>query len=151
MTSAWISSARCAATVSVEKYGIPAPAPKITPRNVGLGNLTHRDRGLHARLDALLVHEILQRQTVHHRAQHAHVVSTRTVHAALLELSSAEEVSATDHDGHLSAPEDNFGSLPRYGVHDIEIETDPTAAEDLTGELEQDSFVRRHGVSLECR
>jgi len=31
-TSAWISSARCAVTVSVEKYGMPAPAPKITTR-----------------------------------------------------------------------------------------------------------------------
>ena len=30
--SAWISSARWAATVSVVKYGMPAPAPKITTR-----------------------------------------------------------------------------------------------------------------------
>ncbi|COZ64805.1 Uncharacterised protein [Mycobacterium tuberculosis] len=31
-TSAPISSARCAAVVSVEKYGSPMPAPKITTR-----------------------------------------------------------------------------------------------------------------------
>ena len=30
--SQWVSSARCALTVSVEKKGIPAPAPKITTR-----------------------------------------------------------------------------------------------------------------------
>ena len=31
-TSAPISSARCAAVVSVEKYGMPTPAPKMTTR-----------------------------------------------------------------------------------------------------------------------
>ena len=93
-TSAPISSARWAARVSVEKYGIPSAGaedddaallevPDRAARDVRLGDLAHRDRGLHPGLDALLLEEVLQRQAVHDRAEHAHVVGAGAVHAAL--------------------------------------------------------------------
>ena len=72
-------------------------------RDVRLGDLAHRDGGLHPGLDALLLQEVLQRQAVHHGAEHAHVVGAGAVHAALLELGAAEEVAAADDDGDLHA------------------------------------------------
>ena len=51
-------------------------------RDVGLGDLGHRDRGLHPRLDAGLLEEVLQGEAVHDGAEHAHVVGAGAVHAA---------------------------------------------------------------------
>ena len=41
-TSQRVSSARCAATVSVEKNGMPAPAPKITTRPFSMWRIARR-------------------------------------------------------------------------------------------------------------
>ena len=77
--------------------------PDRAARDVGLGDLAHRDRGLHPGLDALLLEEVLQRQAVHDGAEHAHVVGAGAVHAALLQLGAAEEVAAADDDRDLDA------------------------------------------------
>ena len=121
--SAWISSARWAATVSVEKYGMPAPAPKITTRPFSRCRIARSGMygsatwaiviaRLHPGLDALLLQEVLQREAVHHGAEHAHVVGAGPVHAALLQLGAAEEVAAADHHGDLHAAADHGGDLP---------------------------------------
>ena len=67
-------------------------------RDVRLGDLGHRDGGLHARLGAGLLEEVLQGERVHDGAEHAHVVGAAAVHAALRELGAAEEVAAADDD-----------------------------------------------------
>ena len=107
------------------------------PRDVGLGDLAHRDRGLHARLDALLLEEVLQREAVHHGAEHAHVVGARAVHALLLQLGAAEEVAAADDDGDLDALVDRLGDLAGDRRARRRGRARPAAAEDLAGELEQ--------------
>jgi hypothetical protein len=48
--------------------------PLGATRDVRLGHLAHRDGGLNPGLHAALLEEVLQRQAVHHRAQHGHVV-----------------------------------------------------------------------------
>jgi hypothetical protein len=42
----------------------------------------------------------------------------------------------------------HVGHLAGDGVHDHRVDTDPSAAEHLAGELEQDTLVRRHGRSF---
>ena len=60
-------------------------------RNVRLGDLAHRDRGLHARRDPFFLQKVLQRKTIHDRAEHAHIVRASAFHATLLKLRTAEE------------------------------------------------------------
>jgi hypothetical protein len=136
--SAWISSARCAVTVSVEKYAALLEVPDGAQRDVRLRDLGHRDRGLHPRLDALLLEEVLQGQAVHDRAEHAHVVGPVAVHAALLQLGAAEEVAAADDDRDLHAAPGGRGDLPGDALYDVGVDADRAATEDLAGELQHD-------------
>ena len=46
---------------------------------------------------------ILQRERVHDRGEHAHVVARDAVHAGAREAGAAEEVAAADDDGDLDA------------------------------------------------
>nr|BFE68511.1 hypothetical protein GCM10020092_018120 [Actinoplanes digitatis] len=135
--------------MSVEKYGMPAAGaedddaallevPDGAQRDVRLRDLGHRDRGLHPRLDALLLEEVLQGEAVHDRAEHAHVVGPVAVHAALLQLGAAEEVAATDDNGDLHAAPGGRGDLPGEALHHVGVDAHRTAAEDLTGELQHD-------------
>ena len=118
--------------------------PDRAARDVGLGDLAHRDRGLHPGLDALLLQEVLERQAVHDGAEHAHVVGAGPVHAALLELGAAEEVAAADDDRDLDAGCARPSAISRaIALHDVGVDADLAAAEHLTGELEQDALVRR--------
>src|SRR5207237_3850561 len=85
--------------------------PDRAPRDVRLGDLSHRDRGLHPRLDAFLLQEVLQPQAVDDRAEHAHVVRTRAVDTALREQCAAKHVAATDDDCDLHATAYDVGDL----------------------------------------
>src|SRR6185436_2279958 len=105
-------------------------------------------RRLDAGLDALLLQEVLEGQAVHDRAEHAHVVGPGAVHAAPLELRPAEAVAAADDDRDLDAAAHHVGDLAGDPVHHLGVDADPSPAEHLTGELEQDALVRRHGRSF---
>ncbi|MBB3727714.1 hypothetical protein FHR33_003574 [Nonomuraea dietziae] len=83
--------------------------PDGTARQERLGDLLHGDGGLHAGLDAALLKEVLERQAVDHRAQHAHVVASATVETAGGQGGAAEHVPAAHHDRHLNALTDGFG------------------------------------------
>jgi hypothetical protein len=117
--------------VSVEKYGRPAPAPKITTRP--------------------LLEEVLQREGVHDGAEHAHVVRASTVHAALAELSSAEEVASADDDRDLDILRGQ-GDLFGESADDVWIDAERASPEGFTGKLEQNpSLARvRHALSFGC-
>ena len=133
--------------------------------NIGFGDLRHRDRGLHTGVDTRLFEEVLQGQAVHDGAEHAHVVGAGAVHAALGEFGSAEEVAAADDDADLDIL-GGGGDLTGDCGHDVGIDADLASAEDLAGELEQNTaamsahrsagvagFVNRsacHGVLLPC-
>ena len=90
--------------------------------------------------------EVLEREAVHHRAEHPHVVGAGALHAALLQLGAAEEVAPAHDDGDLHARLGDLGDLGGQCVDDVEVEPDLTATEHFTGELEEDSVVGRHLV-----
>ena len=125
--------------------------PDRAPRDVRLGDLAHRDRGLDPGLDALLLQEVLERQAVHHDAEHAHVVGAGPVHAALLELGAAEEVAAAGDDRDLDAGALHGGDLAGDLLHDVGVDADPAAAEHLAGQLEQDAVVAGHDIPSVAR
>ena len=114
MAWASISSARRAAAVSVEKYGLPVPAAKIDhapqlevaqrpPSYVGLADRSDLD-GAHDAHDETVVFEgVLQREGVLHGGDHADVVGRRAVHAPRGRRDAAEDVAAAHDDGHLDA------------------------------------------------
>src|SRR5699024_12807382 len=74
--------------------------PHGTTGDVGLGDLRHRNRRLDPRVASQLLEEVLQRQAVHHGAEHAHVIGTGAVHAELGQFGAAEEVAAADDYAH---------------------------------------------------
>ena len=142
--------------MSVEKYGMPGagtedhdPAllevPDRPQRDVGLGDLAHRDRGLHPGRHPGLLEEVLQDQAVHDRAEHAHVVGPAPVHAALGQLGTTEEVAAADDDRDLDAGVDDLGDLAGDRGDDDRVDADLAAAEHLTRELEQHPAIDRIG------
>jgi hypothetical protein len=103
-------------------------------------------RGVHA----LLLEQVLQRQAVHDRAEHAHVVGAGAVHAALGDLRAAEEVAAADDDRDLHAAADDVAHLPGDVGHHVEVEPDRAAAEDLARQLEQDPLYGEEAASRRC-
>ena len=71
---------------------------------------------------AALLQEVLQRQAVHHRAEHAHVVRARSGRGrALLQFGTAEEVAATDDDGDLRTGRHDLGNLVGHRGDDIGV------------------------------
>jgi hypothetical protein len=107
------------------------------PRDVRLGDLGHRDRRLYPRRRSRLLEEVLQRQRVHHRAEHAHVVRPPTVHPALTELGTAEEVAPADDDRDLDVLR-GVGDLPRQATHHLGTHAQGPGTEGLTRQLQQD-------------
>ena len=114
------------------------------PRDVGLGDLGHRDRGLDARRLPHAFERVLQRERVDDGRQHPHVVGSRPVHAALGAGHAAEDVPAADHYRDLHAQlgvrgGDLFGDALDHGG------VDPRArgrvGEHLTGELQHHPVV----------
>jgi hypothetical protein len=120
--------------------------PDRAPRDVRLGDLAHGDGGLDAGVDASLLQEVLQREAVHDRAEHAHVVGTGVVHPALGQLGAAEVVAAADHDRDLDAGLHDVGDLAGDVRDDLGVDAELAAAEHLAGQLEHDALVRRRLV-----
>ena len=112
--------------------------PDRAPRDVGLGDLAHRDGRLHPGVDVVLaLQEVLQGQAVHDRAEHAHVVGPGPFHAAVLQLGAAEEVAAADDHRDLGPGGHHLGDLPGHGLDHRRVDADGAAAEHLAAELEQ--------------
>src|SRR5690606_34160607 len=97
-----------------------------------------RDRRLHASGCARLLEEVLQRQGVHHGAEHAHVVGTAAVHAALAQLRAAEEVATADHDRDLDLIH-RCGDVTRDLTDDVGVDAQLSGPECFAGELEKDA------------
>jgi len=112
-------------------------------RYIGFGDLTHRDRSLHAGGYAFFLQKVLQCKAVHDSAEHAHVVGAGPLHATLLQLRAPEEVSAADHNGDLGAAADYLGDLPGDQVDDVGVESDLPAAEHLATKLEHHPSIQR--------
>ena len=107
-------------------------------RYVGLRDLTHSDGRLYPCLDVLLLEEVLEGKAIHHRAQHAHVVSTSAIHTPLGELGTPEVVAPADDHGDLGPRADDSCDLPSNGLHNIGINPEITlSGECLTGQFEE--------------
>ena len=116
-------------------------------RKVRLSHLSHRDRRLHASRNTRLIDEVLKRQGVHHRAEHAHVVSARTLKTLARQLRAAEEVTAADDDRNLHALAHGRRDLLSDVTNDLRIQADRSTSERLSRQLEQNAAVRRHDAS----
>ena len=77
--------------------------PDRAQRDERLGDLRHRDRGLHACRLADRLERVLQRERVDHGGEHAHVVGAGAVHAARRAGHAPPDVAAADDDRDLDA------------------------------------------------
>jgi hypothetical protein len=131
MACAEISAARSAAAVSVVKNGLPenddATLFEVTlgaATDVGLGDFRHLDRRHDTRVLADAFEGVLQREAVHDRCDHSHVVGLRLVHALARALQTAPEVAATDDDCDVDT--ELFDGFVQFGcdlVQDVRVET----------------------------
>src|SRR5699024_4727985 len=96
---------------------------------------------LHPVVYSGLLHEVRHGQAVHHRAEHAHVVGTGAVQAVLGQFGAAEEVASADHHCHFDAVVGGRGDLGGDLGHHVRVQAHRSAAEDLTGEFQQDTTV----------
>jgi hypothetical protein len=115
--------------------------------DVVLAHLVDPDRGLHAHEHANRLQGVLQRERVHHRRQHAHVVGSDTVHAGPREAGAAEDIAAADHDGHLRADLPHGTDLGSEALQECRI--DPVVSlphQGLAGQLDEDASVGRFAV-----
>ena len=60
--------------------------------NVRLGYLPHSDGSLHTRGLPFLFQEILQRETIHHSSQHAHIVAAGAIDTSLLKFAPRKKL-----------------------------------------------------------
>jgi hypothetical protein len=154
-TSAWISIARSAAAVSVVKYGLPVPGPedhdatllevphRAAP-DVRLGDLLHLDRRQHPRVHAALLERVLQRQRVHHRRQHAHVVGAGAVHARGGRAQPAKDVAAADDHRDLDPEVHEVLDLPGDRAQHLGVDAVALRAlQGLAGQFQEDPLVAR--------
>ena len=120
--------------------------------DVGLGDLIGAQRRLHARFHALSPQRVLQRERVHERGEHPHVVGGCTVHASSSRSDAPEDVAPADDDRHLDTEPYDLRDLGDDAIDHLAV--DPVgvgAHQRLAGQLEQDALVRgrarrrRHG------
>ena len=98
----------------------------------------------HARPHALLFQSVLQRKSVDHGREHAHVIGGDAVHGLGLLGDTAKEVSAAHHDGDFYAELTHFGDLSRDLVYPNVIDTKALArSQRFARKLQQNSFVSR--------
>jgi len=120
--------------------------PSRAPPNVRLGHAVHANRREESRFDSQRFDGVLQGQAIDHRGQHAHVVGRGLLNAdvGVLELRSAENVAAANHQADLAAAIgrllDLAGDVHRFFHANAAL---AAMAEALAGQFQDDSFI--HG------
>ena len=110
--------------------------------DIRLREFFHSNRRHDAGVEAAAFEDILQRQGIDHRAEHAHVVGGHAIHAHLGELSSAHDVATADDHADADAHVDQRANLVAELTNAIEIETGATlSGEGLAGELQQNPTI----------
>ena len=157
IASAPISSARSAAAVSVVKYGLPVPAAKITTRPFSRWRTARRrmygsatscivDRRQDARVGAVPLERLLDRERVQDGREHAHVVAGGAVDALRRGRHAAVDVAAADHERELEPVRAHVDELRRELVDGAGVEAVlPPAHQGLAGELQQDAVEAHRG------
>ena len=116
--------------------------------NIGLGDFSHRDRALHARVQSNTFHRGLQRQGIHHRGQHADVVGRGTVHPAIGGWHAAPDVAAANDHAHLHAVLDNRGDLAGNGLQGAGVDAiRRRPLERFATQLEEDPPVAQRAIN----
>ena len=114
--------------------------------HIRLNHLLDGDGRHHARCEPLLVHGVRQRQCIHHRSQHAHVVGCGTVHAFGTARDPAKDISPANHHRHLNAHAGNFRHLAHHAHDGGAVDAERVVAHQrLARQLEQDALIGRRG------
>src|SRR5687767_9522031 len=112
---------------------------KCAPPDIGLGQLFHPDRCHDTSVQAPSLHDVLERERIDDRAEHAHVIGGDTIHTHLGELPSAYDVATADHHPNADAHVDDSTNLVTELANAVEVETGALlSGEGLAGELQQD-------------
>ena len=114
------------------------------PPDVGLGHVADLERREHARVEALLLERVLERERVDHARHHAHVVGVRAVHALGGGGDAADHVAAADHHAQIDAELVDLSQLLRDALDHGRADAEPAlAGELLAGELDQEPAIGR--------
>src|SRR5690349_2446275 len=116
--------------------------PHRSTPNKSFCNLRHRDRRLHARLDAEFFHRVLQRERVDNSREHAHVIAGGAFDTLFTAGNAAENIAASDDDYDLHPELADFSDLPRRLLDSIGSNTGAAlSSKGFAAEFEQDSAV----------
>jgi hypothetical protein len=117
--------------------------PDCTAENERLRNLVHRDCALHPGANVHLFQTVHQRQSVDHRGQHAHVITGRTIHAAMGAVETAKNIPAANDHADLDAEIVNLFHLATDSFQGDGIDGIPgfTSAQDLPAQFQNDALV----------
>ena len=106
-------------------------------------------------IQAMLLQSICHSDGVHHRSQHAYIVSRGAIHASHTCLGTSPDVAATHNNGNLQiALLLSFGNLACDASHDFRgnIVSAALCTQSLTAQFEQDTLVfGRGGITHEWR
>ena len=102
--------------------------PHRAAADVGFGDLVHRDRGNHPRVDAQFLQRGLHRQRVHHGGQHPHIIGGGAFHPLSRSLQPAEDITAPDDHADFDAKIVNRFDLVRDALHGWRVQPEPLIA-----------------------
>jgi len=104
--------------------------------------LIHLDSRLDAREHVHLFERVLERERVHDRRQHTHVIGGNTIEALCAGGKTAKDVAATDHDTDLNAEFMDILDFGGNAANNLGIDTETGLAhQDFAAQLEQNAFV----------
>src|SRR5581483_3630962 len=112
--------------------------------DVGLHHLLDVERRERAACKAGAAHRVLQRQGVHDRGQHSHVVGRGPVHPRRARRHAAEDVPAADHHPDLQTHPRHRGDLGDDALDRLPVDAERILAhQGFPRQLEEDPFVLR--------
>ena len=96
--------------------------PDGAPPDEGLGDGTHLDGGQHPRGCAVAFEGVRERERVHDRRQHAHVVGSGSIHALRARGEASKDVAAADYDGDFHPELSHVDHVPGNLIGDDRID-----------------------------
>ena len=116
--------------------------PDGAPAQVILAQFVDADGGHHARIGAVALEGILQRQRVHDGCEHADLIGGDTLHAAGGEAGAAENIASSDDQRHLNSNVRQLDEILGDGLQHTGADTVTLVAEQrFAAHLQQDTPV----------
>ena len=125
--------------------------------NERLSHLRHGNGALHASRHAVFFKPVLEREGIDDGREHAHVIPSRPLDAALASSQAAKNIAATDDDDDLDAELAHLANLSRHVVDRFRADADAgLASQRFATQLEQDTAIFRiirlgHKRVAKCR